>query len=425
MISQQRAYWVGKEGKTVADKKGFITVVIRVGLCVLVLAVVAVWLYPELALPRIVLSLIALGWAIGAVMLWRRYDDLRKEADNQSIRNAALTEEYDQLMNASDVEMDVQIEHVIGEMGQVRDIQRDAITGLVEGFGTLDTQTKNQEALVRRLIELIGNQNAGDGGENTTRNEAAEVVEMFVDSIKSMSAGSMDLVAAISDMSEQIKQIDTLLGDINGISSQTNLLALNAAIEAARAGDAGRGFAVVADEVRALSQRSDQFSDQIRKKYNDILHTMGTASDIVGKMASGDLTLTMNSKGRMDKLMGDMEAVNQQLTGELQQVSTFSEEISAGVNVAIRSLQFEDMTSQLIGHMEKRLNAIGSVRGAADQLRGGVDIMATEPLDSRFSEHAEHLRIAIEAVHHISGATKTEACPVDQESMDVGDIEFF
>ncbi|KJY81988.1 chemotaxis protein [Vibrio galatheae] len=76
-------------------------------------------------------------------------------------------------------------------------------------------------------------------------------------------------------------QISQVMETISAIAEQTNLLALNAAIESARAGEQGRGFAVVADEVRSLAMRTQEATEEIRKKIttlqnktDDVLNTM-------------------------------------------------------------------------------------------------------------------------------------------------------
>lgn len=400
-----------------------ITMATGSGLVLLVLLSVANLLFPEIPLLRGALVLVSIASAIGAVMLWQKEKEFRGAISVRDAQHNELISEYGKVMDEADSEISVQVTYLKSELNQVRDVQGGAIGGLIESFKTLELQTRNQEALVMSLIELITNHSSESDGDSSFRNEATELVEMFIESIKEMSESSMHLVDSMNEMSGQINQIDQLLGEVNGISSQTNLLALNAAIEAARAGEAGRGFAVVADEVRILSQRSNQFSDQIREKYQNIRNTMNVANDIVGKMASRDLTLTMNSKGRMDELIKGMEKINQEVASELQQVSSFTEEISAGVNVALRSLQFEDITNQLIQHMGDRLDSINEFNSILSRHHKDFELLKLDQLENPFEDHLERLREIMNVAIKKSGVMRES--PANQTGMESGAIELF
>ncbi len=90
------------------------------------------------------------------------------------------------------------------------------------------------------------------------------VVTETIDKNQQLAAHLIDAKEAIGELSQDSKDIGSILDVIRDISDQTNLLALNAAIEAARAGNYGRGFAVVADEVRTLAQRTNDSTEEIQ-----------------------------------------------------------------------------------------------------------------------------------------------------------------
>lgn len=391
-------------------------------LALLPVALVSVWLWPILPVMLVSILVLSGAWISSLQGVLRRQSQWLA-AMAASDASQLQDEQHDH--DNSDAEIQQQLDLFRGELDQLLDILATAIGGLMTSFIGLEEQSRSQEQVVRGTLDCVTREAEGGEGINNLTKEATMIIQLFIDSIFAMRESSNELVDCLNGMGEQIKSVNKLLGEIDGISSQTNLLALNAAIEAARAGEAGRGFAVVADEVRALSQRSNHFSDKIREQYGLMEKSIQNAATVVGKMASRDMDMTMNSKNRVIELMDEADAINKNVEMQLHTVSTISERINQDVSTAVRSLQFEDMTRQLIEHMGRRIDAVQALVAGdsapphsspvASHSAAGTTVLSTRTTGST----------ALAGKQGNAAASTHRPSPVSQQNMASGDIELF
>lgn len=249
--------------------------------------------------------------------------------------------------------------------------------------------------------------------------ETEKVLGLFIDHILTVSKQSMAMVDVINDVDKHMRRIEKLLSDVQDIADQTNLLALNAAIEAARAGEAGRGFAVVADEVRDLSKNSDRFSEEIRVVVNSSKSKIDQARQMIETMASKDMNVAISSKANVEDMMAEVAKINDTIAANLNQVSSLTSQIEANVGDAVRALQFEDMTRQLVDYIQSNTTHFQAL---TDEMRVGLGFLQTGDASSWIRElQAGKRRLQEMKRQWREAGTKA----VRQESMEEGKIELF
>ncbi|WP_158529706.1 methyl-accepting chemotaxis protein [Parvibium lacunae] len=375
----------------------------------------------------LLLSAITMAWLL---MLWRE-----QPAEETGQIQRAETYVAEQLARTKETLVEYQSEfsgqfsHSDDEIHRLQKILGDAIDRLIPSFHKMFEISNEQRRLALEIAQgavqqTADNMTTGLSFEQFIQ-ETTSLLKAFVDSTIENSKSAMGLVQQMDSVKDQVAKTLKVLKEIESISKQTNLLALNAAIEAARAGEAGRGFAVVADEVRSLSQRTNQFSQQIRTDITSIHNSIHDAEAVINKLASHDMVSAFQSKQKAEETMSEIQSVNARIARGADQIRDMAQEMGGYVNQAITSLQFQDMASQLLAHISKRIEAMRMMAGSLSEL-APVPTDLTAALDTKQPAGDDLEEAAAELLGQLkSMQANTNKTTVAQSSMKSGDVELF
>ncbi len=381
-----------------------------IGLGASAIALLLTLLWPSAWLAPVLIVLLAGAWIV----------ELRRTAPVEEPVIAASLEHHAPVRAAlEEVRSSLvdELGHATRELHQALDLLRDAVSELGGGFDGLSRKTGMQQSLLRQIIDA---QNEGVSVQDFAA-RTGDLLEHFVGMVVQMSRESLRIVYRIDGMAKEMDAVFGLLKNVNTIAEETNLLALNAAIEAARAGESGRGFAVVAGEIRNLASHSNQFNEQIGSHVERARTAMEQLRGLVGTMASQDLNVALSAKGGIDAMMAHVTESDARTSAVADQVVEINRGLGSDVSTTIRSLQFEDILSQLINQTRVRLVELQEI---TTECTRDIEELACNPIDADLlAQRAERVRSRL-AIQREKARLRSRG-PALQNSMDAGEIELF
>ncbi|MEN9480209.1 MAG: hypothetical protein RLZZ298_1604 [Pseudomonadota bacterium] len=297
------------------------------------------------------------------------YGAKRQNTDQQKTYIAELNSvmsEYNTLSTDAMAHAEMQFSSLENDMLEAQGIIRESVNKLSGSLTGLESQSSNQRAVLRSLIDEMlqmtgsdDSQAAGQAGLQRFFDETHTLIAEFVSKMNQLQTTSQGIAVSFAQMQDQVGRITTTLNDVAGITKQTDLLALNAAIEAARAGEAGRGFAVVADEVRKLASRTGGFNIEIRNALGDILTSLQAVGERVADAGAVDMSIAERSQATLAELASELMEVTERARQHSAHITAVTEQMHRLTQEGVLAMQFEDIVTQMISRISQRTTNVG------------------------------------------------------------------
>jgi methyl-accepting chemotaxis protein len=239
---------------------------------------------------------------------------------------------------------------------------------VAKAAGNVATSSQKSSELTRELLNKIGDINReivdlSKSNENIAISAkgilavADETVRIGKDAqtlgkdtnqkMESVERIAKESVTGINNLTEQIKQIDSIIQLINDITSQINLLSLNASIEAARAGEHGRGFAVVAGEVKNLATKARNATETIEGVVLAVQKDSKKTADAINT-ANVEIINGVNSVNKTLDALNTIIKNATQVTNNISDITkAIEEQASISLKVANASKEGNAMTEEV------------------------------------------------------------------------------
>jgi len=315
------------------------------------------------------------------------------------------------IMHSVESGMDDELGSIRSQVTQIQSLLNDAIASLYSSFEQLDTHTSEQMKLMEKLIfDATGESKDVLDGKNIFQrtNDASSVLK---DLVAREIESSEQVLAAFMKMEKLKHQIQSVNDEISHSGEVIHAMAALKHIE----GDDSAALQALIKKEQAHQQKLSAAIKVIKNQFTEVHRHI----DIT---ANRDIQDVYAARESVEQLLQHIYGVDDMISGCRSKVTAVNGLIRKDLGCLIRSLQFEDIVGQSLGHTTLHLDRMD---GFIKRMCQGVVALQEQDEGDIPNYTAQLKQLQANVVAYRDELRLEELNPVSQQNMDEGDVDLF
>jgi len=294
------------------------------------------------------------------------------------------------------------------QIAQVESLLKDAIGSLYEGFEGISAEASVQMKVMTELMSQAVSSHDDTPNIFQRTESVSELLKQLVDICIDGSRGSLKALQTMEGMNQRMNK---------AIKSEASIQVNMQALEQWMASDA--------PDLIAMRSLMEEIKQQ-QAKHAQLLHSAnGVAAEsyhVIRDLASRDMDDVYQAKHEVEELLKHFYAITDYISSCRSEISLCNGRMRHHLGLAIRALQFEDITTQSLGHTRLHLERM---EGFIVRMTQGLAQIQPQEMGG-IHGYAQQIRaIHGEMMQYREELALDERNPVSQQNLDEGDVDLF